>query len=697
LFKKKRSESMKSQLSILLHASVRLSLGLLLLVGLCLALGVQTRLAHAATNTVTDCTGENGPGQIGTVLRSASPGDTITFSCSGSGNIPLTSTLTISTNNLIIDGGGTVTLDGQNQVEVLSVTSGVTLTLNALTVANGNSASYYGNGGGIFNSGTLSLSNSTLSGNSATFGGGINNDGTVSISNSTLSGNSAPYGGGGIYNDNSGTVSLSNSTLSGNSASNGDAGGIDNYVGGTVTISNSTLSGNSTSGVGGGIENYTGGTVSISNSTLSGNSAAGYGGIYNSGAVTISNSTLSGNSAPNGYYGGIFNGGTMTSSSSIVADNPGGDCLQSGTVHDQGYNLESGTSCGFTGPGSLQNANPHLLALANNGGPTQTMALQQGSPAIDVIPTSSGLCPATDQRGVTRPDNGETNCDMGAYESNYPPDSDLGLTNLPSNITTNATSPQGAVVTYTPPTVVDEDNPLPPVTCSPASGSTFAIGTTTVTCTVSDSDDTNSPVSQSFSVTVQPVLTVNGATVNATEGSVFSGVVATGTAYGTTNPLTASINWGDGNSSTGSVTLNPDGSYSVAGSHTYAEEGSFTSTVTVKDSGSLSATGSGSAQVADAALTLTHFVAGSVRHLYAGLGATFTDADPNGQVSDYAASINWGDGHTTSVNVVKNPLGKGFVLAGLHQYARKGTYTITLTVSDSGGSQATQTVTITVR
>src|SRR5229473_3036358 len=88
-----------------------------------------------------------------------------------------------------------------------------------------------------------------------------------------------------------------------------------------------------------------------------------------------------------------------------------------------------------------------------------------------------------------------------------PPDSDLGLTNMPTNLTTNATSPQGATVAYTPPTVVDEDSPLPPVNCTPASGSTFAIGTTTVTCTVSDSDDTPSSVSQSFTVTVNGAAT----------------------------------------------------------------------------------------------------------------------------------------------------------------------------------------------
>jgi PKD repeat protein len=145
------------------------------------------------------------------------------------------------------------------------------------------------------------------------------------------------------------------------------------------------------------------------------------------------------------------------------------------------------------------------------------------------------------------------------------------------------------------------------------------------------------------------------------------------------------------------VTPNPDGSYSVSGSHTYAEEGSYQLSVSVKDSGSLSASGNGSATVSDAALTLAYFLAGGTRDRYAALGATFTDADPNGQISDYTATITWGDGHTSTVKVYKNPLGKGFVLAGLHQYVSKGTYSVTLTVSDAGGSQLSKTVSVTVK
>jgi hypothetical protein len=641
----KGSRIMHPQHAIPLSRWVRfVALSLLLGLGLLSSMILASSKAHAATTlTVSNCSSDSQLQADVTQANSDNDGDAINFSCSG--DIKLSSTLNI-TGSMTLDGSGqSVTLDGQNQMEVLDASSS-DLTINALIIADGSVSGDGGSGGGIFNTGTLSITNTTLSGNSVpgtkgTAGGGLENVyGTVSISNSTITNNSANSNdgiGGGIFND-YGTMTISNSTIASNSANAG--GGIGN-VDSTMTISNSTIVSNSAS--------YEGGGISIT-------------------------------------------GGTVSSDGSIVAENTGGDC--DGSIQDQGYNLDSDSSC-FTAQTSLH-TNPQLSPLANNGGPTQTMALQQSSPAIDTIPAAN--CPTTDQRGFLRPDDSETTCDMGAYESGAQlPDTDLALTNMPSNITTNATSSQGAVVTYTPPTVVDEDNPLPTANCSPASGSTFAFGTTKVTCSVSDSDDTNSPVSQSFSVTVQPVLSVSVNNVTATEGSAFNGVVATGTAYGSSNPLSAIITWGDGNSSTVNVTPNPDGSYSVSGSHTYAEEGSYALSVSVKDSGSLSASGNASAIVKDAALKLTHFVAGGTRDRYAALGATFTDADPNGQVSDYTATITWGDGNTSMVKVYKNPFGKGFVLAGLHQYASKGTYSVTLTVSDAGGSQVSKTVSITVK
>ncbi|HJT57966.1 MAG TPA: right-handed parallel beta-helix repeat-containing protein [Ktedonobacteraceae bacterium] len=425
-----------------IHSASRLLGRLLLFMGLLIGLGLLTgglaTPAHAATNlTVTDCSNDSQLQADISTANSDNDGDTITFSCSG--DIKLTSALTIS-GSMTLDGSGqSVTLDGGDTEGGIYVHSGVHFTLNALTIAHG-----YGFKcvcGGIYNGG-----------------------GTVNITNSTFAYNAILYGGAG-FGQTSGTANISNSTFINNSNSDGIAS-----QGGTVNISNSTFANNS------------GGIVSQNDT------------------VNISNSTF----ANNKEFGIDNYGSTMSISNSIVANNTLGNC--DGGETDLGYNLSSDSSCGFTGTGDLQNTDPKLDSngLQNNGGPTQTIALQQDSPAIDQIPAAS--CPATDQRGVTRPDDGEAACDMGAYESDYV-DNDLALTNMPGNITTDASSPQGAVVTYTPPTVVDEDSPLPTANCSPASGSTFAIGTTTVTCMVSDSDDSNSPVSQGFTVTVNGAAT----------------------------------------------------------------------------------------------------------------------------------------------------------------------------------------------
>ncbi len=245
------------------------------------------------------------------------------------------------------------------------------------------------------------------------------------LSNSTLTGNTAAYFGGGIFN-NSGTATIGSSTLSDNFA-RGYGGGIENY-GGTATIGNSTLSGNSAGAYGGGVyNNY--GTLTIGNSTLAGNSAnAGYGGgILNesAGTVTLSNSTLAGNFTTlyggyGGFGGGIFNGGTATVKNSIVANSSsgGGDCY--GTIAALGANLDTDGSCGSTNFTQVTSARLNLGPLALNApGSTKTLALLPGSVAINAAPDCtdvSGSHVTTDQRGVVRPDNGESACDIGAFE-----------------------------------------------------------------------------------------------------------------------------------------------------------------------------------------------------------------------------------------------------------------------------------------
>jgi hypothetical protein len=237
----------------------------------------------------------------------------------------------------------------------------------------------------------VTLSNLTIKNG---FQGGVTNNGTLTINNSTISGN----GGTGV--NNGGTLTVNNSTISGNRGVGYGAGGISNF--GTLTVNNSTISGNS---------------AALCHGILEG---AG-GGILSHGTLTVNNSTLSRNQACLG--GGIFNylGFKVALQNSIVANSPsGGDC--NGTMTSKGYNLSSDDSCNFNNTGDLNNTDPLLGALGNYGGPTQTIPLLSGSPAIDAGNPSGctdgrGHLLKTDQRGKPRPDKEDTGgCDMGAFE-----------------------------------------------------------------------------------------------------------------------------------------------------------------------------------------------------------------------------------------------------------------------------------------
>ncbi|MFP4438041.1 MAG: choice-of-anchor Q domain-containing protein [Chloroflexaceae bacterium] len=282
-------------------------------------------------------------------IADATAGAMITFAA-GVDRVTLTiDELRIST-SLTIDGGSGVTIErdsGAGNFRIFTISgAGVEVTLDSLTIRNGRVT---GAGGGIFNSdATLTISNSTVSGNrtddgagggtsgrAGGDGGGIFNTGNLTISNSTVGSNRAGNGGsgsifdgaggggGGIYNR--GIVTISNSTVSDNqtgSGSRGGAGGGIMNVTGILTIRDSTISGNQTgsggfAGDGGGIWNGSAGIVTITSSTISdnqtgggGNFAGDGGGIQNEsdGRLIISNSTISGNRAGNGGNGSSFGG-----------------------------------------------------------------------------------------------------------------------------------------------------------------------------------------------------------------------------------------------------------------------------------------------------------------------------------------------------------------------------------------------------
>ena len=245
-------------------------------------------------------------------------------------------------------------------------------------------------------------------------GGGVRTRGifgTVTILQSVISQNSATKNGGGINAGQNATITITDSTLDGNSADDGSA--ID--AGGAVTLTRTTISGNSSSDDGGGV--LVGVSLTAVNSTFSANSAADDGGgviVLSGGTPALTHSTVSDNSALGGDSAGgglrVLRGGSADLQSTIVAANPsGGDC--SGSINSLGTNLDSDGSCDLQAAGDLSAANAMLGGLQDNGGPTLTHALLSGSPAIDAA--SPPTAPAVDQRGVLRVPAAP---DAGAFE-----------------------------------------------------------------------------------------------------------------------------------------------------------------------------------------------------------------------------------------------------------------------------------------
>ncbi len=184
------------------------------------------------------------------------------------------------------------------------IDNGGTLTLTNSTVS-GNTA---GGGGGIANGATATLTNSIVSGNTAAGDyGGISNFGTMTIIDSTISGNNGDDSVGGIYNSGTGTLTLTNSTVSGNTAA--VDGGIRNDFGGTLTLNSSTVSGNTAAGDYGGISNF--GTLTLTNSTVSGNTASSVGGIFNDfgGTLTLKNTIVANSPSGGDCFGTITSAG----------------------------------------------------------------------------------------------------------------------------------------------------------------------------------------------------------------------------------------------------------------------------------------------------------------------------------------------------------------------------------------------------
>lgn len=331
------------------------------------------------------------------------PAGTYVLGIAGTGeDAAATGDLDITDDLSIIGAGVADTIIDAGKVDRLfDIFGPATVTITNATARNGD-LGVGGSGGGIQNAGILALDDLILTGNTAGInfgsGGGIFNAGTLNLTNVTVSANSAFFTGGLA---NLGDATLVNVTVSSNTAVDATAG-LDNNVGGSVALVNVTISGNTGGGFttsGGGIGNY--GTATLTNVTISGNTGGGSGGIFIPFAGPFSPSTQLKNTIVANNFGGAFVGNCSATASPIVS---------------LGHNLDSDNTCGLTGPGDLVNTAPLLGPLQDNGGPTSTHALLDGSPAIDA---GSPDCPppTTDQRGITRPQG--TTCDIGAYEFSH--------------------------------------------------------------------------------------------------------------------------------------------------------------------------------------------------------------------------------------------------------------------------------------
>jgi hypothetical protein len=317
--------------------------------------------------------------------------DTVEDSTEGSNGLPSI------TSPIIINGNGATVRRGLNAqkmaLRLFHVSAAGSLTLNNIILLDG-----------------LGMNPPDITLPTVNYAGAVYNNGQLSINNSQILDNRAAREGGAIFNSATGTMSINNTTLSGNQAmlpsDPGDHGGALKSMG-TATITNSTFVGNITGQTGGAIAN--GGTMFISNSTFSGNVTTMLGGsaIVNAGDLEIEYSTIAFNTAGAPDLALFSATGTVAIRNSIISNNSGVNCSYPAPSPITEENLSDDDSCnGFTIVDD-----PQLDPLANNGGPTMTHAIAPSSPAKNA---ATGSCPSADQRGEARPHG--PSCDLGAYE-----------------------------------------------------------------------------------------------------------------------------------------------------------------------------------------------------------------------------------------------------------------------------------------
>jgi hypothetical protein len=348
---------------------------------------------------------DSGAGSLRQAILDAPAGGTVDFQSGLTGTIVLTSGELAIGKDLTIDGpgAGVITVSGNNASRVFDITGSIVV-ITGLTVTHGSATAGDGNidtgGGGIFiaQQSQVTITDCMITANAAGIGGGIDAIGSLSIARSTISGNMGGNFGGGIFDGGpeTSTLTVTDSTFSGNSATSG----------GAVCVYGSAA--------------YNGYALFV-NCTFTGNSATNGGAIYGLGATGLINSTLSGNTA-SAAGGGAYM--LFQAVNTIIAGNhaPSAPDVSGGIGEDHGNNLigDGSGGSGFVASDlvgtAAQPINPKLGPLQDNGGPTQTMALLSGSPAIDA--GNNAATPGFyDQRGPGYPRIVNGTIDIGAFES----------------------------------------------------------------------------------------------------------------------------------------------------------------------------------------------------------------------------------------------------------------------------------------
>lgn len=371
-------------------------------------LNVNASIVESNTNTYTGGGGiYNGPGAILTLRGSSISRNSSGF---GGGAIVNHGTMTLTTSRLADNRSS---LGGAILNDSLGADSQGSASLSWVILER-NSAM---DGGAIDNYRELTITQCIISGNTASGGGGIMTSGRLTMSYCSLMNNRAGSSGGGISSG--GETMVDSTIVVSNTADTYRAGGIENA--GKLMLTRSTVASNAAP-YGAGIANFS--ILTLTNSTVSGNTASQGGGgmqtfatAFYSLSSALINSTVVNNRAPtNTTTSGIWlQAGPLSMTNSIIANNgvsaDDNFSITQGTLTSGGHNLSNG-NIPFAAPSDIENRDPLLSLLQNNGGPTLTHLPLPSSPAINNGDNS--ICPATDQRGVTRPQGGV--CDIGSVE-----------------------------------------------------------------------------------------------------------------------------------------------------------------------------------------------------------------------------------------------------------------------------------------